>query len=111
VSCVSRSGPDEREFIAAVEAHTRSQGHHIVFEQSDGAIDLNGAWLTPKHPRNAVLALYRRVLDGGGRMLMSGHAGDVVFGNHVYSDTHVMAALENASFLEAFRIARRAALV
>lgn len=110
VSCVAARGPDERRFIAAVEEHCGAVGHHVAIEQCESTFDEAAAWLTPKHPRNAVLALYRLVLAHGGRSLMSGHAGDVVFGNHVDSESQVIASLEAGRPIRAVGLARRSAL-
>lgn len=71
---------DERRFIAAVEAQTGTSSHILGVEEHLECIDERFDWITPFAVRGVALAGLEHVRRSGGRVLLSGRAGDAVMG-------------------------------
>ena len=71
----------ELRFIEAVEQQCGLRGHRISLDIDFGSIDEERQWITPLHPSGAALREYQVIQDCGGRVLLSGAAGDTIMGN------------------------------
>ena len=107
VSHVTLDAPegDERRFIAQVEAQIGERTEILGVEANESAIEPDWEWVTPLTASGVGLAQHRLIRGRGGRLVLSGRAGDVVMGcepdNSVavfddLADGHLVAALVNA---------------
>jgi asparagine synthase (glutamine-hydrolysing) len=71
---------DERRFIAEVEQQVGIRSEIIGVEDHQPLVDPEHAWVTPYAVQGVGLATVRRVLEGGGRLVLSGRLGDAVMG-------------------------------
>jgi asparagine synthase (glutamine-hydrolysing) len=71
---------DERRFIAEVEGRLGAGSEILGVEAHEGVIDPECDWVTPHAVRGVSLAGDRLIRNRGGRVVMSGRAGDVVMG-------------------------------
>ncbi len=71
---------DERRFIAAVERHVCRRSRVFVLEQHEHASDSAMDWVTPVAARGVAAAVLDHVRGEGGRVILSGRAGDAVMG-------------------------------
>lgn len=113
VSYVTDSSPesDERPFIAAVEQQRRARGQHVRAEDCVDLVDYEHDWVTPLHPRGVLLEMFRTASRGGGRVMLSGHPGDLIMGNYPESlaaMNHAIATVRPRAVLDAARAWSRA---
>jgi asparagine synthase (glutamine-hydrolysing) len=82
ISHVTLESPegDERRFIAEVEARTGVPSAIVGVEAHQHLSDPELNWVTPFAVTGVVLAAARRIRERGGRIVLSGRAGDVVMG-------------------------------
>jgi asparagine synthase (glutamine-hydrolysing) len=71
---------DERRFIAAVETQTGTRSRIMTVEDHQDARDPGADWVTPSAARGVGLASIQYVREHGGRLVLSGRAGDAVMG-------------------------------
>jgi asparagine synthase (glutamine-hydrolysing) len=71
---------DERRFIAAVETQIGTNSRIMIVEDHKDDCDAGAAWVTPSAARGVGLASIRQVREHGGRLVLSGRAGDAVMG-------------------------------
>jgi asparagine synthase (glutamine-hydrolysing) len=71
---------DERRFIAAVETQIGTKSRILILEDHQDACDAGADWVTPSVARGVGLAAIRHVREHGGRLVLSGRAGDAVMG-------------------------------
>lgn len=71
---------DERRFIAEVERRIGVRSEILGVEEHIDCEDPDAAWLTPYALRGVALACARRIRERGGRLILSGRAGDAVMG-------------------------------
>jgi asparagine synthase (glutamine-hydrolysing) len=106
VSHVTLDAPegDERRFIAQVEAQIGERTEILGVEANESASEPDWEWVTPLAASGVGLAQHRLIRARGGRLVLSGRAGDVVMGCEpdnsiaVFDDLaggHVLAALAN----------------
>ena len=106
VSHVTLDAPegDERRFIAQVEAQIRERTEVLGVEANESASEPDWEWVTPLAASGVGLAQHRLIRARGGRLVLSGRAGDVVMGCEpdnsvaVFDDLaagHVLAGLAN----------------
>jgi asparagine synthase (glutamine-hydrolysing) len=103
ISYVSQSSieSDERPFIRTVEEHIGRSGLHLRLEDCLGAVDAERDWITPRHPRDAGLEILRAVRQRGGRVLLSGSAGDLVMANFPDASESVLGLIARGHALAA----------
>jgi asparagine synthase (glutamine-hydrolysing) len=71
---------DERRYIAEVERLTGVQSEIFGVEDHQALVDDEWGWVTPVAARGVGLACVRRIQQSGGRIVLSGRAGDAVMG-------------------------------
>jgi asparagine synthase (glutamine-hydrolysing) len=71
---------DERRFIAAVETQIGTSSRILIVEDHQHACDPGADWVTPSAVRGVGLASIQYVREHGGRLVLSGRAGDAVMG-------------------------------
>ncbi len=71
---------DERRFIAEVEARTGISSEIVGVEQHHDQTDHEWGWVTPYALHGVGLECVRRIRYAGGRVVLSGRAGDAVMG-------------------------------
>lgn len=114
VSYVTNSSPesDERRFILSVEQQRGRRGHHVVAEACTDIVERRWDWVSPSFPRDTALGLFRFVTTRGGRVLLTGHPGDLVMMNFPADLSGLLeqlAAWNVAGFLRQARLWCRAA--
>jgi asparagine synthase (glutamine-hydrolysing) len=113
ISYVTETSPesDESPFIAAVEAQRSRRSHIVKAEACIDVVDEERGWVTPLHPAGVSLEFFRTVRQAAGRVLLSGHPGDLVMGNYPESGASLgqrFAARQPRAFLSAARAWSRA---
>lgn len=108
LSFVTNSAPDadERRFMAAVEQHRGRAGHHILEDPLHTLVYPSRGWITPVQPPYGVMQSYHAIRDLGGRLLLTGTAGDEIMANYVHYHFDVAALLQRAKPLAALGLAR-----
>lgn len=106
ISCCATDSPDERVFIEAVASQCRIRTHYLRIEDCDGVGDSERCWITPRHPSNALLCEYRLIEGKGGDAVLSGHAGDILFGNTTHNPAAILAPLIHGRLWDAAAAAR-----
>ena len=71
---------DERRFITAVERQIGRCSTLFALEEHENASDPDMDWVTPVAARGAAAAVIHHVRGEGGRIILSGRAGDAVMG-------------------------------
>lgn len=71
---------DERSFIADVEARIGVPSQILGVEEHEDAWDNESDWVTPFVSYGVAFASRRHVREQGGRLILSGRAGDTVMG-------------------------------
>jgi len=71
---------DERRFVAAVEDRIGMKSNILFVDGQQHGDDAGADWATPLAARGVGLALIERVRGHGGRLVLSGRAGDAVMG-------------------------------
>ena len=71
---------DERRFIAEIERQVGVTSEIVGVEDHQGRTDPEHAWITPHAVQGVGLETARRVLRGGGAVVLSGRLGDAVMG-------------------------------
>ena len=109
ISYVTLESPegDERRFIAEVEARTGTSSVIVGVEENQGLVDPHLDSLTPLAASGVALAAARHVRDHGGRVVLSGRAGDVVMGCEPDNSVAVLDDLADGHVLTALRSLRR----
>jgi asparagine synthase (glutamine-hydrolysing) len=112
ISYVTDGSPetDERRFIACVEDHIHRKGHHLQLDDSFNKIDTARSWVTPVHPSGSAMETYQVIRRSGGRVLLTGVAGDSVMGNCLDYHYDVAGQLRDLCLAEALTLARQRAL-
>lgn len=112
LSFVTDAGPDadERRFMASVEQHRGRAGHHILEDPLHNLLYPTRRWITPVQPPYGVMQGYHDIRDLGGRVLLTGTAGDEIMANYLYYHYDVAALLQRAKPFAALGQARRRAL-
>jgi asparagine synthase (glutamine-hydrolysing) len=108
ISYVTDTSPesDERQFIAAVEEQRGRKGRLLKAEACANTLDEVHGWVTPRHPAGVPLEFFRAVRQAGGRVLLSGHPGDLVMANYPESSAALVqhfAAREWRAFVSMAR--------
>lgn len=82
ISYVSFQSPggDERTFIAEVEARIGVRSVILSVEEHQHDTDSNCEWVTPLAPAGMQVSCAGHVRGQGGRIILSGRAGDVIMG-------------------------------
>jgi asparagine synthase (glutamine-hydrolysing) len=103
LSLISDAAPetDERPFILAVEDQCHRSGHHIKIEACTHLRDDRWGWVSPLHPVAAALAMTRFVENHGGRVVLSGNAGDLTMMNVPEELGSVFEAIESRRLSDA----------
>lgn len=101
---------DERRFVACVDQQVGRTTHLIQQDASFELVDPVRNWISPAQPIYGTLQSYKLVRDSGGRLLLTGHGGDVVMGNFIDYYYDVSALLRRGSVFQAVRVARERAL-
>lgn len=112
LSFISDESPeaDERQFIRCVEEHCNKGSHYI---QTDGVlekVDPSYNWISPKQPRHATRESFDLIQRSGGRVLLTGTAGDCVMANYAWYYHDVAELLKYGHMTAALRLARQRAL-
>jgi asparagine synthase (glutamine-hydrolysing) len=97
---------DERRFIAEVEARIGVRSEIVGVEQHRECADAEWGWVTPYALQGAGLECVRRIRNAGGRIVLSGRAGDVVMGCQPDNSVAVFDDLANWRLLTALRSMR-----
>jgi asparagine synthase (glutamine-hydrolysing) len=92
---------DERRFIAEVESQTGRCSDIIGVEDHGECIDADWNWVTPFASRGVSLATVQRVRERGGRLILSGRAGDAVMGGQPDNSQAVFDDLDEGRVLAA----------
>jgi asparagine synthase (glutamine-hydrolysing) len=106
VTLASREG-DERRFIAEVEAQTGMASEILGVEPHQHVTDPDLEWVTPFAVTGVALAGARRVLEGGGRVVLSGRGGDAIMGCQPDNSIAVLDDLASGRPLRALANMRR----
>jgi asparagine synthase (glutamine-hydrolysing) len=96
----------ELRFIEAVEQQCDVRGHRVLLDIDFGSIDQERQWITPLHPSGVALREYQCIRDHGGRVLLSGAAGDSILGNIVSDPSAVLGRLLEGHIVATLREAR-----
>jgi asparagine synthase (glutamine-hydrolysing) len=94
---------DERRFIAEVERQVGVESVIVGVEENQEHSDAARAWITPDALRGVGLAMVRRVLGGGGRIVLSGRFGDAVMGCQPDNSIAVFDDLARGALLAVLR--------
>ncbi|HEX3701858.1 MAG TPA: asparagine synthase-related protein [Vicinamibacterales bacterium] len=97
---------DERRFIAEVESQIHACSEIVGVEDHADRIDPDSQWVTPFALRGVGLACVQRVRERGGRLILSGRAGDAVMGGQPDNSYAVFDDLERGRLLAAAAGAR-----
>jgi asparagine synthase (glutamine-hydrolysing) len=92
---------DERRFIAEVEARIGVQSVIVGVEQHQACRDSEREWISPYALGGVGLACVEQIRAAGGRVVLSGRAGDAVMGAQVDNSVAVFDDLADSSVLEA----------
>ncbi|HWF86818.1 MAG TPA: asparagine synthase-related protein [Vicinamibacterales bacterium] len=92
---------DERRFIAEIESQTGRCSDIIGVEDHGECIDADWNWVTPFASRGVGLATVQRVRERGGRLILSGRAGDAVMGGQPDNSQAVFDDLDEGRVLAA----------
>lgn len=108
LSYVTNSAPDadERRFMLSVEQHRGRTGHHILEDPLHTLVYPTRGWITPVQPPYGVMLGYHAIRDLGGRVLLTGTAGDEIMANYVHYVYDVAALLQRAKPIAALGMAR-----
>jgi asparagine synthase (glutamine-hydrolysing) len=101
---------DERRFMACVEEQRDARSHYLQLDDSLNSNNSARSWVTPNHPSGSTLETYRLIDRSGGRVLLTGSAGDSVMGNCLDYHYDVAGSLQRGHLVEATRLGRRRAL-
>src|SRR5438445_8431975 len=89
----------ELRFIDAVEQQCRLRGHRVSLDSDFGSMDEKRQWITPLHPSGVALREYQVIQYHGGRVLLSGAAGDTIMGNIASDPSAVLGPLLEGRFV------------
>ncbi len=92
---------DERRFIAEVESQIGVHSDIIGVEDHADGVDAEWGWVTPYALRGVGLACVERVRERGGRLILSGRAGDAVMGGQPDNSEAVFDDLDEGRVLAA----------
>jgi asparagine synthase (glutamine-hydrolysing) len=92
---------DERRFIADVEGQCGLRAAVLGVEAHDALIDDRWGWVTPFAARGVGLARARFVEACGGRIVLSGRAGDAVMGGETDNSSAVLDDFADGSVFRA----------
>ncbi len=98
---------DERRFIAAVETEIGTKSRILIVEDHRDACEAGADWVTPSAARGIALARIRCVREHGGRLVLSGRAGDAVMGCFPDNSVAVLDDLAEGKLLTAAAALRR----
>jgi asparagine synthase (glutamine-hydrolysing) len=99
---------DERPFIAEVESQIHARSEIVGVEEHVERIDPDWQWVTPFALRGVALACVQRARERGGRLIISGRAGDAVMGGQpdnseaIFDDLQVWHLLAAAAGVRAW---------
>lgn len=94
---------DERRFIGEVERRVGVRSEIIGVEDHQALTDPERSWVTPYALQGVGLATVRRVLEGGGRVVLSGRLGDAVMGCQPDNSATVLDDVARGDLVAALR--------
>lgn len=111
ISYISDASPesDERRFMQCVDEQRGRTSTYLTVDNAHQVEDPR-SWISPLQSSRHLLETYCYIRDAGGRVLLTGVAGDTVMGNCLDYHYDVAGQLGHGHLMDAISIARRRAL-